>query len=61
MAHEKDRQTKPTETWAEVFTALDASKVNDGFVVERDVSAAEERPAMDAFFAAEVGPKQKSE
>lgn len=49
MEHDKDR--KATETWAEVFTALDATNVNDGFVVERDMRPAEDRPALDAFFA----------
>ena len=50
MAQDKDRNRKATERWAEVFTALDAANVNDGFVVERDARKAEERPALDAFF-----------
>jgi hypothetical protein len=59
MAHDKDRQPKATETWAEVFTALDAANVNEGFVVERDARKAEERPALDAFFAGEEGSAQE--
>jgi antitoxin VapB len=38
-------------TWADVFAALDATGVRDGFMVERDMRVAEERPAVDAFFA----------
>jgi antitoxin VapB len=38
-------------TWADVFAALDAAGVRDGFTVERDMRPAEERPALDAFFA----------
>jgi antitoxin VapB len=38
-------------TWADVFAALDAAGVHDGFTVERDMRPAEERPALDAFFA----------
>ena len=38
-------------TWADVFTALDATGVRDGFLVERDTRPAEERPALDAFFS----------
>jgi antitoxin VapB len=37
-------------TWADVFAALDATGVGDGFTVERDTRPAEERPALDAFF-----------
>jgi antitoxin VapB len=38
-------------TWADVFAALDAAGVRDGFMVERDMPPAEERPALDSFFA----------
>lgn len=38
-------------TWADVFAALDATGVRDGFLVDRDTRPAEERPALDAFFA----------
>jgi antitoxin VapB len=38
-------------TWADVFAALDATGVQDGFTIERDVRPAEERPAIDAFFS----------
>jgi antitoxin VapB len=38
-------------TWADVFAALDATGVRDGFLVERDTRPAEERPALDAFFS----------
>ncbi|HEY3990780.1 MAG TPA: hypothetical protein VGM02_15865 [Acidobacteriaceae bacterium] len=38
-------------TWAEVFAAMDAAGVRDGFTVERDTRPAEQRPALDAFFA----------
>jgi antitoxin VapB len=38
-------------TWADVFAALDATGVRDGFTVERDIRPAEARPALDAFFA----------
>jgi antitoxin VapB len=38
-------------TWADVFAALDATGVRDGFTVERDMRPAEARPALDAFFA----------
>jgi hypothetical protein len=52
MEHDKDRKGKAAETWTEVLTALDAAGVSDGFDVERDVRPAEERPALNAFFAA---------
>ncbi|HEY1964870.1 MAG TPA: AbrB family transcriptional regulator [Acidobacteriaceae bacterium] len=38
-------------TWADVFAALDATGVDDGFAVERDTRPAEERPGVDAFFS----------
>lgn len=38
-------------TWLDVFAALDAAGVSDDFTVERDMRPAEERPALDAFFA----------
>lgn len=38
-------------TWAEVFAALDATGVRDGFTIERDTRPAEDRPALDAFFS----------
>jgi antitoxin VapB len=38
-------------TWADVFAALDATGVRDGFLVERDTRPAEERPAIGAFFS----------
>lgn len=60
MEHDKDRKSKPAGTWAEVFTALDAEAVCDGFVVERDMRAAEEGPAVDAFFAVEREPTPKN-
>jgi antitoxin VapB len=37
-------------TWTDVFAKLDAAGVHDGFVIERDMRPAEERPALDAFF-----------
>jgi antitoxin VapB len=37
-------------TWTDVFAALDAAGVRDGFMVERDMRPSEERPALDAFF-----------
>ena len=46
-------------TWAEVFAALDATEVRDGFVIERDMRPAEQRPALDAFFAGEPRRKKK--
>jgi hypothetical protein len=38
-------RAKPPDTWAEVFAELDAEDVRDGFLVERDTRAAEDRPA----------------
>jgi antitoxin VapB len=38
-------------TWKEVFAALDATGVHDGFLVDRDKRPAEERPTLDAFFS----------
>ncbi len=38
-------------TWADVFAALDATGVRDGFLVERDTRPAEQRPPLDAFFS----------
>lgn len=38
-------------TWADVFAALDATGVRDGFIVERDNRPADERPALDSFFS----------
>ena len=57
--NDTDRQPKATETWADVFTTLEATNLNDGFVSERDMRPAEERPALDAFFANEEGSAQE--
>jgi antitoxin VapB len=47
-------------TWADVFAALDATGVRDGFTIERDKRPAEERPSLDAFFAGKsVRPRKK--
>ena len=46
-------------SWADVFAALDAASVDDGFTIERDMRRAEERPALDAFFAVERTRKKK--
>lgn len=47
-------------TWADVFAALDATGVGDGFTVERDQRPAEKRPPLDDFFAG-VRREKKSE
>ncbi len=51
----KDRTRKAVFTqapgnWTEVFAALDATGVKNGFTVERDMRPAEERPGLNAFF-----------
>jgi hypothetical protein len=56
----KTISTRPPDTWEEVFTALDAAEVRDGFMVDRDLRPAEERPVMDAFFGAKSGRARKS-
>ena len=64
MSDANDRECDATdseesETWAEVFSALNAAGVGDGVSVERDVRPAEERPVLDAFFAAKGGSARK--
>jgi hypothetical protein len=54
LSHAKDREDRATdseesETWAGVFSALDAAGVSDGIAVERDVRPAEERLTLDAL------------
>jgi antitoxin VapB len=46
-------------TWADIFAALDATGVRDGFTVERDTRPAEERPALDAFFSGKQQPRAR--
>lgn len=46
-------------TWGDVFAALDATGVRDGFTVERDTRPAEERPALEAFFTGKPARKRK--
>jgi len=60
MRYAKHRERKSIcaerrDTWAEVFSALDAVGVKDGFTVERDDRLAEERHALDSFFAVKSG------
>jgi len=55
----KATDSEESETWAGVFSALDAAGVSDGFAVERDVRLAEERSALDVFFAAKGGSAWK--
>lgn len=46
-------RTQEQGTWVDVFAALDAANVRDGFAVERDMRPAEERPTLDRFFGVE--------
>ena len=47
-------------TWADVFAALDATGVRDGFLVERDQRAAEDRPPLEEFFAVKSREKKSA-
>jgi hypothetical protein len=63
LSDAKGRQNKAvdseeSETWPELFSALDAAEAGDDFAVERDVRPADERPVLDAFFAARKGAEK---
>jgi hypothetical protein len=66
LSDAKNRENEATgsdesETWAGVFSALDAAGVSDGIAVERDVRPAEERLTLDAFFAGGSGAEEVSQ
>jgi antitoxin VapB len=47
-------------TWADVFAALDATGVGDGFVVKRDQRPPENRPPLDDFFVVKSREKKSA-